>query len=58
MSNNELIHGLCEHIIAQQEIIESLREDLDASNVALAVADKEIEFLKQQLARRPFHVQD
>lgn len=58
MSNNELIHGLCEHILEQQDMIESLREDLDASNVALAVADKEIEFLKKQLALRPFHVQD
>ena len=58
MSNNELIHGLCGHIIEQQTLIESLQEDLEASNVALAVADKEVEFLKQQLARRPFHVQD
>ena len=58
VSNNELIHGLCGHIIEQQTLIESLEEDLDASNVALAVADKEIDFLKQQLALRPFHVQD
>lgn len=58
MSNNELIHGLCEHIIEQQNEIESLQEDLDASNVALAVADKEIEFLKHQQARRQFHTQD
>lgn len=58
MSNNELIHSLCDHIIKQQTLIKSLQEDMDASNMSLITANKEIAFLKQQLMRRPFHVQD